>query len=108
MWNLKNKINEQTKYKQTYRYREQTDDCQRGGDVRDWVRKLKGLQSTIWQLQSSHGDVKYSTGNTVNNAVVTVYGARWELEYWGQPLVKHMIVQPLCCTPETSNVEHKL
>ena len=30
MWNLKNKINEQ---KQTCRYREQTDGCQREGDL---------------------------------------------------------------------------
>ena len=28
MWNLKNKINEQIKQKQTYRYREHFDDCQ--------------------------------------------------------------------------------
>jgi len=27
MWNLKNKTNEQTKQKQTHRYREQTGDC---------------------------------------------------------------------------------
>ena len=31
MWNLKNKINEQAKQKQTHRYREQTDDYQMGG-----------------------------------------------------------------------------
>ena len=29
MWNLKNKINEQTKQKQTYKYREQTCSCQK-------------------------------------------------------------------------------
>ena len=33
MWNLKNKINEQTKQKQTHGHREQTDDCQRGGGL---------------------------------------------------------------------------
>ena len=31
MWNLKNKINEQTKLKQIHRYREQTGGCQKGG-----------------------------------------------------------------------------
>ena len=31
MWNLKNKINKQARWKQTHRYREQTDDCQMGG-----------------------------------------------------------------------------
>ena len=30
MWNLKDKTNEQTKQKQTHRYREQTGDCQVG------------------------------------------------------------------------------
>ena len=31
-WNLKNNINEQTKQKQTHRYREENDGCQREGD----------------------------------------------------------------------------
>ena len=38
---------------------------------------MKGLKSTNWQLQSSHGDVKYSVGNVVNNVLITMYGARW-------------------------------
>ena len=41
---------------------------------------MKGLESTNWKLQNSHGDVKYSTGNTVNNIVITMCGARWMLE----------------------------
>ena len=32
MWNLKSKINEQTKQKQIHRHREHTDDCQRRED----------------------------------------------------------------------------
>ena len=39
MWNLKNKINEQTKMKPTHRYREQTDGCQKGGRFGDWVKR---------------------------------------------------------------------
>ena len=31
IWNLKNKIHEQTKLKQIHRYREQTNGCQIGG-----------------------------------------------------------------------------
>ena len=31
MWNLENKINEQTKLKETHRYRERTGGCQREG-----------------------------------------------------------------------------
>ena len=71
------------------RYREQADSCQRGEGLGYWV---KGLRSTNWQLQSSHGDVNYSVGNIVNNIVVTMYGARWILEISGGTLCKYMIV----------------
>ena len=47
LWNLKNKINEQTKLKQIHRHREQTGGCQREGFLGDWVKKVKGLKSTI-------------------------------------------------------------
>ena len=83
MWNLKNKINEQTKQKQTYRYREQTGGCQMGGMREDWMKKVKRLRSTKWQLQNSHGDVKYGVGNGVN-IVVTMYDARWVRELLGR------------------------
>ena len=43
MFTLKNNINEQTKQKQTHRYKEQTDGCQREGELGDWVKKVKGL-----------------------------------------------------------------
>lgn len=36
------------------------------------MKKLKGLGSTNWQLQNSHGDVKHSRGSIVNNIVVTI------------------------------------
>ena len=39
------------------------------------MKKVKGLRSTEWQLQNSHGDVKYSIGNRVDNIVIIVYGA---------------------------------
>ena len=61
IWNLKNKINKQTKLKQNHRYRKQTDGCQR-----EWVKKVKGL-STNWLIQNNHGGVKYSIGKIVNN-----------------------------------------
>ena len=51
------------------------------------VKKVEGLRSTHWLLQNSHGDVKYSIGNTVNNILMTTYGARWVLEisrWWGR------------------------
>lgn len=37
------------------------------------IFKMKGLRSTVWQLQNSHEDVKYSIGDAVNNIVLTVY-----------------------------------
>ena len=103
MWNLKNKINEQTKQKQTYRYREQTGGCQMGGMREDWMKKVKRLRSTKWQLQNSHGDVKYSVENTVINVVITVYGARWVwvVEILGGSLCK--IYDYLTTTLCTSN-----
>ena len=38
---IKNNINELTKQKQTYIYREQTPNCQKGGRFGAWVKKLK-------------------------------------------------------------------
>ena len=89
--------NEQTKQKQTHRYREQTDGCQRKGGLGDWVKSVMGSRSRGWKLQNSHGDVKYSTGNTVDNTVITTYGV-WVLEISGGYFVEYMIVQ-LYATP---------
>ena len=61
--NLKNNINKQTKQKQTHRCKEQTDDCQRGWGLRNWMKKLKRMKDTDWQFQHSHGDIIYSIGN---------------------------------------------
>ena len=47
--------------------------CQRGGELGDWIRKVKGLRSINRFLQNSHGDVKYSIGNIVNSIVITVW-----------------------------------
>ena len=40
------------------------------------VKKVEGLRSTHWLLQNSHGDVKYSIGNRVNNILITMCGVR--------------------------------
>ena len=50
--------------------------------------KVKGLRSTNWLLQNSHGDVRYSIGNTANDIVVTMCGGRWALGVSGGPLCK--------------------
>ena len=49
------------------------------GWLGDWLKEVKGLRSTNWQLQNSHRDVDYSTGSIVNSTEITVYGAGWVL-----------------------------
>ena len=63
---------------------------QKEGMWGDWVKKAKGLSSTNWYLQNSHGNVKYNIGNIVNNIVMTMYAARWQ--YRGEHFEKYMIV----------------
>ena len=41
------------------------------------MKKVKGLRRTIWLLQNSHGDIKYSIGNIVNSMLITMHGVRW-------------------------------
>ena len=53
-----------------------------------WVKKVKGLRRTNWQLQNSHRDGKYSIGNIVNNIVITMYSARCVLNLLGRSLHK--------------------
>lgn len=47
------------------------------------MEKVEALGSTMWQLQSSHEDIKYRIGNLVNNIEITVYCVRWVLDSWG-------------------------
>ena len=75
VWNLKNKINKQNKSND--KYREHFDSFQIG---EHWVKKMKGWKSANWQLQNNHGDAKYSTGNIVNNIVISMCGVRWVLD----------------------------
>ena len=44
MWNLKNKINAQTKQKHTHRYEERTDGYQLKGELEGWTKKVKGIK----------------------------------------------------------------
>ena len=77
IWNLKKEkeMNEQNRY-QFLDTEKQTDGCQMRGVLGGWVKVVKGLRSTNWQLQNSHRDVKYSIGNIVDNIVITTCGAR--------------------------------
>ena len=40
--------------------------------------KGEGIKKYKW-TENSHGDVKYSPGNTVDNTVIPMCGAGWEL-----------------------------
>ena len=48
-----NKINKQTKYKQTHRYRKQTDSDQRQEGLGDWVKKVKELRKKLIDSDNS-------------------------------------------------------
>ena len=73
----KKQKSKQAEQKQSHRYREHFDSCQMGGGLEGWTKNVKGLRSTNQLLQCSHGDVKYSTGNALNNILITTYGVRW-------------------------------
>ena len=48
------------------------------------MKEAKGIKmSYLPVIKNSHGNVKYSTGEIVNNAVMTMYGARWVLDLLG-------------------------
>ena len=44
-----------------------------GGGVEPRGEKVMGLNSMNWSLQNTHGDIKYSIENTVNNILITVW-----------------------------------
>ena len=56
------------------------------------MKKVKGLRSTDRWLQKSHREMKYSTGNTVDNTVIIACGARWVRKYQKEHLAKYVIV----------------
>ena len=76
MWNPENKVNTQNRNRHTdtqNRLIVATWEGSEGG----WVKKVKGLRSTDWQLQNSHRGMWYSMGAIFNNTVVTMHGAMW-------------------------------
>ena len=85
MWNLKNNINKQNKNRLI-------DTVNRlmvpeGRGLGRLGAKGEGIER-YRQLQNSHGDVKYSIGNIINNVVITMYDAQWVLEISGGTLYK--------------------
>ena len=92
MWKLKNRINLQTKQKQTYRLRKHFDVPQMREEFGAWIKKGKGLRSTDWQLQNNHGDEKYRIENIVNRTAITMYGTSQVLEISGGTPSNHYAV----------------
>ena len=55
-----------------------------------WVKKVKGLGSTHWQLEN-HEEIKYSLGNVVNN-VMTMHGEMWVKDLLGDQFISDINV----------------
>ena len=72
-----------------------------GGWWGDWVENMKGLISTNW-YKIVTTNVKYSIKNIANNVVITMYGARWELEISERTLCKIYNCLTSMCIPETN------
>ena len=77
MCNLKNKTNKQN--------RNRLIDTKNNLRVARWEggEELSEKGKGVKKLQNSHGDVKYSIRNIVNNIIITVYHARQVLELSG-------------------------
>ena len=80
MWNLKNKISEQTKQKQTHRYREQTDSCQRGGDFRGLGEKGEEIKQRKILIDT-------------DNSVVVTRGKEWGVGTGERAQVQYMVTE---------------
>lgn len=72
MWNLKNKINQQTKQKHTHRYGKQTLGCQRGDRMgaRLNCEEIKKYKLIVTKY---HGGMKYRIENISNNVATSMY-----------------------------------
>lgn len=50
----------------------------------------EGTQGHRLAVTNSHGDVEHSRGNTVNTTVITMYAARWELDFLGGHVLSYI------------------
>lgn len=69
MQSLKHKTNEQTlSQKQTHRYREHTDGCQKGeggGRGKEWVKEIKRYKLTVGKQINQRAEM-HRAGNTLH------------------------------------------
>ena len=84
-WNIKNKINEQTKQTQTYRYRQHFDGIRQQG-VGEMGKKEEGTKKYELVVIKLSWNIKYSLGNIVSN-IITMYGVRWDQIYQGDHFI---------------------
>ena len=56
--------------------------------VGEWVKKLKMIKYKLPIIKMVNRDIKYSTGNTVGNIVITVQGARRVQKISGEHFVE--------------------
>lgn len=77
MWNIYKTKQINKKQKQTYKYRQQTDGCQRGGSG-EMGKMVEGKwEITGFQLCMSKLWGLYSLGSTVHGIVIVLCSDRW-------------------------------
>ena len=71
--------------KQTHKYKEQTDGCDRGEEKGGGKGKMGEMeckiQASSCEMNKSWGK-SYTIGNTVNGVVIVLYGDRQKLHLW--------------------------
>lgn len=56
------------------------------------MKKVKGVRTINWKLQSGHINVKYSKEYLVNNVVITTYSITGVLDYQGNHFISYINV----------------
>lgn len=92
MHDVKNKINDQTKPKQSQRHRYQAGDRQREGGFGELGGKGEGIKKCKLVVTRGLWDMKYGIGSRVKNMVITVRSVGRVLDYWGDHFINHVNV----------------
>lgn len=92
------------KQKRTHKYREQSDDCQRGGRWTDGQMSERGVGNTglgygMGKLPAN----RYRIGSIASGILVALYEDRWWLRLCEHSIV-YKLVQSPCCAPDTNIV----
>ena len=79
--NIKTEINKQEEQRQNHKYRECFDGYPMEEEFRGMGEEVRGLRSTNWWSQNSHGDVKYNIGNGIDKEFIHM--AHAHEQWWG-------------------------